>query len=71
VGGVLVTKGGASGDRWSYPNVHGDVMATADGSGAKIGDPVAYDPFGRPSQVVDNGAGDFDHGWLGDRRPGR
>jgi hypothetical protein len=34
LGGVLLTKRGA-GDTWSYPNVHGDVMATADATGAK------------------------------------
>ncbi|MCA1683897.1 MAG: hypothetical protein LC708_02040, partial [Actinobacteria bacterium] len=45
VGGVLVTKRGV-GDVWSYPNVHGDVMATADNTGIKQGATKSYDPFG-------------------------
>ncbi|MCA1683542.1 MAG: hypothetical protein LC708_00180, partial [Actinobacteria bacterium] len=45
VGGVLVTKRGLS-DVWSYPNVHGALVATADGAGAKQGQTLAYDPFG-------------------------
>ena len=66
VGGVLYAKGGPGGDRWSYPNVHGDVMALADAAGTKVGATSAYDPFGKPlSSVPDNEAGDFDYGWLG------
>ncbi len=69
VGGVLVTKRGGllgAGDVWSYPNVHGDVMATADNSGAKQGATATYDPFGKAlGPLPDNSAGNFDYGWLG------
>jgi RHS repeat-associated protein len=69
----MVTKR-ATGDVWSYPNVHGDVVATADGAVAKRGATVAFDPFGAtltptsptaPDGVADNSAGNFDYGWLG------
>jgi hypothetical protein len=36
VGGVLVNKR-AGGDVWSYPNIHGDVQATATAAGVKTG----------------------------------
>jgi YD repeat-containing protein len=49
LGGVLVTKR-APGDTWSYPNVHGDVMASADATGAKQGATLSYDPTARPSE---------------------
>jgi hypothetical protein len=64
-GGVLLTKRGSS-DVWSYPNVHGDVVATASAGGAKQGSTVHYDPFGQPlGSAPDNSADDFDYGWLG------
>src|SRR5206468_3226833 len=50
VGGVLVTKRGGllgAGDVWSYPNVHGDVMAVADNTGVKQGTTRTYDPYGQ------------------------
>jgi RHS repeat-associated protein len=51
---------------WSYPNVHGDVIATADGSGTKQGATLSYDPYGEPlTNNPDNHAGEFDFGWLG------
>jgi hypothetical protein len=46
LGGVLLTKRGA-GDTWSYPNIHGDVVATADATGAKEGPTRSYDPYGQ------------------------
>ncbi|NQX28868.1 hypothetical protein HQQ81_16080 [Microbacteriaceae bacterium VKM Ac-2854] len=56
-GGVLVTIPVSGAELWSYPNLHGDVVVTADGSGARAknasGAVIAvavYDPFG---QVVD------------------
>jgi RHS repeat-associated protein len=65
VGGVLLTKR-SSGDVWSYPNLHGDVMATATASGVKQGSTRAYDPYGGPlAGVPDNSAGNLDYGWLG------
>jgi RHS repeat-associated protein len=73
VGGVTVTKR-ATGDVWNYPNIHGDVVATADPAGAKRGGTLTYDPFGTaltptsttsPDGVPDNSAGNFDYGWQG------
>jgi RHS repeat-associated protein len=67
VGGVLVTKRGGLlgvGDVWSYPNVHGDVMAIADQAGLKQGTTRTYDPFGQGAPP-DNSAGNYDYGWLG------
>ena len=69
VGGVMVTKRGGllgAGDVWSYPNVHGDVMAVADNNGAKQGTTRTYDPFGVSlGALPDNSAGNFDYAWLG------
>jgi YD repeat-containing protein len=70
LGGVLLTKRGA-GDTWSYPNVHGDVMATADATGAKQGSTISYDPYGQAlGALPDNSAGRFDYGWLGRHQRG-
>lgn len=70
LGGVLLTKRSA-GDVWSYPNVHGDVIATADATGAKQGATISYDPFGQTlGSVPDNSAGNYDYGWLGQHQKG-
>ncbi|CAN5813671.1 hypothetical protein BH23ACT12_BH23ACT12_02670 [soil metagenome] len=70
VGGVLLTKRTA-GDVWSYPNIHGDVMATADGLGNKTGATFTYDPFGQTlAGIPDNAQGNFDYGWLGRHQRG-
>ncbi len=64
-GGALLTKR-TGGDVWSYPNIHGDVVATAISAGAKQGPTRNYDPFGEaPGGVPDNSEGNFDYGWLG------
>jgi RHS repeat-associated protein len=64
-GGVLLTKR-TGGDVWSYPNIHGDVIATADAAGAKQGGTLHWGPYGETlTAVPDNSAGAFDHGWLG------
>ncbi|HJV08948.1 MAG TPA: DNRLRE domain-containing protein [Acidimicrobiales bacterium] len=63
LGGVMLTKQ-AAGDVWSYPNVHGDVMAIANAAGAKQGATRTYDPFG-VGTPPDNAEGNFDYGWLG------
>ena len=69
LGGVMVTKRGGLagvGDVWSYPNVHGDVMAVADHAGAKQGTTRTYDAFGVSlGALPDNSAGNLDYGWLG------
>ena len=65
IGGVMLTTR-TTGNVWSYPNIHGDVMVTANGSGVKQGSFLNYDPFGQAlSTVPDNSAGNFDYGWLG------
>lgn len=69
-GGALLTTRDA-GDVWSYSNIHGDVVATANASGAKQGPTLHYDPYGEAlTETPDNSAGSFDFGWLGrDQRP--
>jgi RHS repeat-associated protein len=69
-GGASLTKR-AGGDVWSYPNIHGDIVATADNSGAKQGSTYTYDPYGNPlGGVPDNQEGAYDNGWLGQHRRG-
>ncbi|MFK0247789.1 PA14 domain-containing protein [Amycolatopsis azurea] len=73
-GGVLLAKSYAdTTSRWAYPNIHGDVIVTADQAGAKTGGIFSYDPYGQ--QIApDSGefttipvqpTGGFDNGWLG------
>ena len=69
-GGALVTTRTA-GNVWSYPNLHGDVVATTDNAGVKQGATRAYDPFGNllgDSRLPDNSAGAFDYGWHGQQQ---
>jgi len=78
-GGVLVslpTSGPAS---WSYPDFHGNVIASADATGVRTGNLVTYDPFGQPldgasgdtgtaeadDSVVDNMPSTVDYAWVG------
>ena len=69
-GGVIVTKQG-SGDVWSYPNSHGDVIQMADANGHILGGPYAYGPFGETiTGTPDNSAGNYDYGWEGQQRRG-
>jgi RHS repeat-associated protein len=64
-GGVAVTIRSSS-EVWSYPSLHGDVMAIANASGVKQGASKTYDPSGAASSaIVDNSAGSIDEGWLG------
>jgi hypothetical protein len=49
-GGVTVTIPVTGTSTWSYPNIHGDIIATANSSGLRTGR-FAYDPYGQP---VDN-----------------
>jgi len=77
-GGVQYAVSSDSTEVWSYPNVHGDVILTADGVGARTGR-FAYDPFGQPIRpgtgeigtlvaddaVPDNLPGDADHAYVG------
>jgi hypothetical protein len=67
-GALLTTRTGGTGNVWSYPNTHGDVVSTADQAGAKQGATRVYDPYGNTlagGDVPDNSAGNFDYGWLG------
>ena len=64
-GGVNVTTRGPT-QIWSYPNLHGDVIARADAQGAKLGGTRWFSPWGEASaNVLDNLEGDADLGYLG------
>ena len=79
-GGVSLTLD-ASGDPdvWGYPNLHGDVIVSADGEGFRVGERAVYDPFGQLIDTVtweigttsaddaipDLLVGDADFGWVG------
>jgi RHS repeat-associated protein len=64
-GALLTTRTG--GNVWSYPNIHGDITAIANQSGAKQLATRTYDPYGNltTGPAPDNSAGNFDYGWLG------
>lgn len=51
-GGVLythrITTTTTGGHVWSYPNIHGDVIASTDHTGTVQGPLRAYDPYGQP-----------------------
>ncbi|WP_446221245.1 PA14 domain-containing protein [Nocardia sp. IBHARD005] len=75
-GGALLTKNYAQNTgNWSYPNMHGDIMVTADGTGARTGSIRLYDPYGQnidPSTgafgdipIPATAEGGMDFGWLG------
>ncbi len=69
-GGATITKRGTTAtDVWSYPNVHGDTVATSDGTGTKTGGTYQYDPYGQPlTGIPDNNANTLDYGWLGEHQ---
>jgi RHS repeat-associated protein len=48
---MIVGTSGVSGAGWSYPNLHGDVILTADSTGHRTGR-FGYDPFGQPIDLV-------------------
>ncbi len=73
-GGAMVYKrAGLLGvnDVWSYPNIHGDVVATANTAGLKQS-AMSYDPFGvaLTTPVIDNSPSNYDYGWLGQPQRG-
>jgi RHS repeat-associated protein len=70
-GGATITKR-STGDVWSYSNIHGDIVATANSSGVKQGATRAYDPYGQAisGEVPDNSSGNYDYGWLGQHERG-
>ncbi|MEQ1736974.1 MAG: hypothetical protein ABL886_11305, partial [Rhodoglobus sp.] len=56
-GGVSVSITAATGVAvWAYPNLHGDVIVTADATGIRLGVRASYDPFGQP---IDPTTGDI------------
>ncbi|BDI21661.1 PA14 domain-containing protein [Herbiconiux sp. L3-i23] len=57
-GGVNVTIAGAS-QTWAYPDLHGDVVVTADQSGVRTSELLTYDPFGQQIDPVTNDIGTF------------
>jgi large repetitive protein len=78
-GGVTVSLPTTGTPTWSYPNIHGDVIVTANNTGSRTGNLTSYDPFG---QVIDpvtgnigtttaddaapnNQPGDADNAWVG------
>lgn len=69
-GGALLSTGIGTDDTWSYPNVHGDIVATADQAGAKLGQTVRYDPYGNlvAGAIPDNSQGNMDNAWLGEHQ---
>ena len=53
---------------WNYSNIHGDVVASANSSGTKIGATLNYDPYGTPlSTQIDDATANLDYGWLGSK----
>jgi RHS repeat-associated protein len=68
-GGAIITKR-STGDVWSYPNIHGDIMLTTDNAGVSTGLNY-YDAYGLPlAGTPDNSAGSYDYGWLGTHQRG-
>ena len=78
-GGATVEIDGSGTKSWSYPDLHGDNIVQADGSGARIGTRATYDPFGQPidpvtgcigtntadDAVADTSPGAADQAWAG------
>src|SRR5205823_6429336 len=63
-GNILYTKRSSSAV-FSLPNIHGDVLATTDATGAQTGT-FTYDPFGNPvSTTPNNTATGSTYGWVG------
>jgi RHS repeat-associated protein len=68
-GSIRTTRG--SDQVWSYSNIHGDVVATADAAGMKQGATRVMDPFGNSlaaMTVADNSAGSMDYAWHGQQQ---
>jgi RHS repeat-associated protein len=51
-GGVTLSLQGATGQVWSYPDLHGDDTVTTNGSGTRTGVIAVYDPFGDPINLA-------------------
>ncbi|MGX1773705.1 PA14 domain-containing protein [Nocardia brasiliensis] len=76
-GGAVLTKDYTQNKstNWSYPNIHGDILFTADGTAARTGAIQLYDPYGQNINPITGAFGDIsipataeggmDFGWLG------
>jgi RHS repeat-associated protein len=66
-GGVVLTAETGVGNKWSVPNMHGDIAWVTDQTGTVTGGPYRYDPFGKPlgTRVGVNVIEAVDYGWLG------
>ncbi len=69
-GGTMISRVAVTAspsDTWSYSNLHGDVAATADGSGSKVGSTFTYDPYGQPLAGNPNNTSSSaaSYGWAG------
>ncbi len=78
-GGVSLSIPTTGGQSWSYPNLHGDSILTADATGTRTGVRASYDPFGQPidpvtgrigtlaadDAVPDTSPGEADYGFVG------
>ena len=79
-GAMMLINTGTAGTVWSYPNLHGDEVVTADNSGTRSAGHASYDPFGQPidpstgnigttsadDAVPDTSNGNYaDNGWVG------
>ncbi len=81
-GGVNVTIEVGGGQVWAYPNLHGDIILTADAAGVRSVGHYSYDPFGQPidpvtgdigtqtadESIPDTSPGEADYGWVGQHR---
>ena len=79
-GAMMLINAGTAGTVWSYPNLHGDEIVTADNTGTRAAGHASYDPFGQPidpttgnigttsadDAVPDTSNGNnADNGWVG------
>ncbi len=69
-GGVMLNRqqSPATNLRWSYGNIHGDVLAVASDAGVKVGSTYRWDPDGMPVASTlqpDLLTGKFENGWSG------
>ncbi len=64
-GGVIRNER-PDGTRWSYPNLHGDIIATANNTGTKLGPTITYDPDGNTGPTrPDTLTGELEPTYLG------
>jgi RHS repeat-associated protein len=66
-GGALLTTQ-SSGNIWSYSNIEGDMIATANSEGSQTSGPFVYDPYGNlesSGMPIQNATGDQDYGAFG------